>query len=68
MNVNLRALIFGTAVAAALTTAMNVIAAETPRVIRLEGVEVTAHRDVVDAAPSIVRLEGVVVTAHKNAK
>jgi hypothetical protein len=68
MNINLRALIFGTAVAAALTTAMNVVAAETPQVIRLEGVEVIAHRDVADADAAIVHLEGVVVTAHKNAK
>ena len=68
MNVNLRALAFGIVVTAALTTAMNVVAAETPQVIRLEGVEVTAHRDAAEAAPSVVRLEGVVVTAHKNAK
>ena len=65
MNVNLRALIFGSVVAAALTTAMNVVAAETPQVIRLEGVEVTAHRERVVAAHGG---KGVVVTAHKTTK
>ncbi len=68
MNINLRALLFGTVVAAALTIAMDVVAAEQPQVIRLEGIEVTAHRDAFDADGNlkVVRLEPVVVTAHKN--
>ncbi len=69
MNINLRALVFGTVVAAALTVTMNVVAAESLTVIRLDGVEVTAHRDAVDADgnPLVVRLEPVMVTAHKAA-
>ena len=68
MNINLRALVFGTVVAAALTITMDVVAAERPQVIRLEGVEVTAHKDAFDADGNlkVVRLEGVVVTAHKD--
>jgi hypothetical protein len=67
MNINLRALLFGTVVAAALTITMDVVAAEQPQVIRLEGIQVTAHRDAVDA-DGVVHLDPVVVTAHKNVK
>ena len=68
MNTNLRALIFGAAVAVAMTLTLNtVFAAEKPAVIRLDGIEVTAHRDAFDAAGNleVVRLETVVVTAKK---
>lgn len=64
MNINFRALVFGAIVAAALTAAMNVVAAERPQIVRLDGIEVTAHR-----APDagVIRLEGITVTAHKAA-
>jgi hypothetical protein len=67
MNINLRALVFGTAVAAALTVTMNVVAAERPQPIRLEAVTVTAHRDAFDANGDlkVVKLEPVVVIAHR---
>ena len=68
MNTNLRAILFGTAVATILTITMNTVtAAEQPEVIRLDGVTVTAHRDNFDADGNlkVVQLEGVVVTAHK---
>jgi hypothetical protein len=68
MNTTLRALIFGAAVAAALTITLDtVVAAETAQVIRLEGIEVIAHRDAFDADGNlkVIRLEPVVVTAHK---
>ena len=69
MNINLRALVFGTVVAATLTIAMDVVAAETLQVVRLDGIEVTAHRDAFDADGNlkVIRLEPVVVTAHKTA-
>ncbi len=68
MNINLRALIFGAAAAAAFTVTMNVVAAEAPQVIRLETVNVTAHRDAFDADGNLkaVRLDPVVVIAHKS--
>jgi hypothetical protein len=68
MNINLRALLFGTVVAAALTVTMDVVAAETQQVIRLEGVEVIAHSDAFDADGNlkVIRLDAVVVTAHKS--
>jgi hypothetical protein len=68
MNINLRALVFGTVVAAALTVTMDVVAAENQQVVRLEGVEVTAHRDAFDADGNlkVIRLDTVVVTAHKS--
>jgi hypothetical protein len=68
MNINLRALVFGTVIAAALTVTMDVVAAETQQVIHLDGVEVTAHRDAFDADGNlkVTRLDGVVVTAHKS--
>jgi hypothetical protein len=50
MNTNLRALIFGAAVAAAVTITLDtVVAAEKPEVIRLETIHVIAHRDAFDA-------------------
>jgi hypothetical protein len=66
MNINLRALVFGAAVAAALTVTMNVVAAETPHAVRLPGIEVIAHRAASDATPvDVVRLDPIVVTARK---
>ena len=68
MNTNLRALVFGVAVAAALTITLDTVtAAESVEVIRLEGVQVTAHRDAFDADGNlkVIRLDPVVVTAHK---
>ena len=44
MNINLRAVLFGTAIAAVLTTAMNTVAAENVPIIRLPAVEIVAHR------------------------
>ncbi|MEO8938436.1 MAG: hypothetical protein ABI277_08230 [Burkholderiaceae bacterium] len=70
MNTNLRALIFGAAVAAALAITFDtVVAAEPMQVTRLDGVTVNAHRDAFDADGElkVIRLETVVVTAHKNA-
>jgi hypothetical protein len=50
MNTNLRALIFGAAVAAALTITLDTVtAAEKVEVIHLDRVEVVAHRDHFDA-------------------
>jgi hypothetical protein len=68
MNINLRALVFGTVVAAALTVTMDVVAAETQQVIRLVAVVVTAHSDAFDADGNlkVIRLDAVVVTAHKS--
>jgi hypothetical protein len=67
MNINLRALVFGTAVAAVLTTTMNVVAASPTQVVCLEPVTVTAHRQNFDADGNlkVVRRDAVVVTAHK---
>ncbi len=70
MNTNLRALIFGAAVAAVLAITLdNVVAAEPAQVTRLEGVTVNAHRDAFDADGElkVIRLDAVVVTAHRNA-
>ena len=69
MNINLRALVFGLAVAVTTTITIDtVVAGELTRaaVIRLEGIEVVAHRDFV-ADDGVVRLDPVVVTAHKTA-
>ena len=69
MNTNLRALIFGAAVAAALTITLDtVVAAEKPEVIRLDTVQVIAHRDAFDANGDmkVQRLEAVQVIAHKD--
>ena len=69
MNTNLRALIFGAAVAAALTVSLDTVtAAETPQIVRLDGVEITAHHDNFDADGNlkVIRLDGVNVTAHKD--
>lgn len=50
MNTNLRALLFAVSVTAVLTVAFNnVVAAERTPVIRLDTVEVTAHRAAFDA-------------------
>lgn len=69
MNTNLRALIFGAAVAAALTVSLDTVtAAETSQIVRLDGIEITAHRDNFDTDGNlkVIRLEGVTVTAHKD--
>jgi hypothetical protein len=69
MNTNLRALVFGAAVAVVMTASLNtVFAAEQPQVIRLDTIEVTAHKDAVDADGNlkVTRLDTIVVTAHKN--
>jgi hypothetical protein len=69
MNINLRALLFGTTVTAALTIAINVVAAEKTEVIRLDTVEVVAHRDAFDADGNLkaTRLDPVAATARKAA-
>ena len=70
MNTNLRALIFGAAVAAALTVTLDTVtAAEPAEVIRLETIQVNAHRDAFDADGNmkVTRLETVVVTGRKDA-
>lgn len=70
MNTNLRALVFGAAVAAVLTITLDtVVAAEPMHVTRLDGVTVNAHRDAFDADGElkVIRLAAVVVSAHKNA-
>ena len=69
MNTNLRALIFATTVAAALTITLDtVIAAEPVHVTRLEAVQVTGHRDSFDADGNlkVTRLEQISVIAHKS--
>ena len=70
MNTNLRALIFGAAVAAALTITLDsVTAAEKAEPIRLETIQVIAHRDAFDADGNlrVERLDTVQVVAHKDA-
>ncbi len=67
MNTNLRALIFGAVVAAALVITLDTVtAAEPVEVIRLEAVQVSAHRDAFDADGNlkVPRLDPVVITAH----
>ena len=50
MTTTLRGILFGFAVAAALTVTLDTVtAAESPEVFRLDTVEVTAHRDAFDA-------------------
>ncbi len=70
MNINLRALVFGAAVAtaltASLTAAVDVAAAERVQVIQLDRVEVTGHR-AVDADADVIRLDPVMVTGHRDA-
>jgi len=68
MNTNVRAILFGAVVAAAmLVTIDSVVAAEQPEIIRLDGVTVTADRANFDADGNIkaVQLEGVTVTGRK---
>ncbi len=70
MNTNLRAILFGAAVAATLIVTLDTVtAAESPAAIRLDAVEVTAHRTSFDSDGNldVVRLEPVVVTAHRAA-
>ena len=71
MNTNLRALIFGAAVAAALTVTLDTVtAAEKTDVIRLDAVVVTAHHDAFDAEGDlkVQRLEPVYVTGRRDAR
>ena len=71
MNTNLRALIFGAAVAAALTISLDTVtAAEPVEAIRLDTVQVIAHRDAFDADGNmhVTRLEPVMIIAHKDAR
>jgi HAMP domain-containing protein len=65
MNINLRALVFGAAIAAALTATIDVVAAERQQIVRLDAIEVVAHRDAAGDM-EVVHLDPVVVTAHKN--
>ena len=70
MNTNLRALLFGAAVAVALTVTLNTVyAAETLEIVRLDGITVTAHRAAldVDGEPAVIHLDPIVVTAKKSA-
>ena len=70
MNTNFRAMIFGAAVAAALTITLDTVtAAERPEAIRLDAVEVTAHRSNFDADGElkVIRIDPVVVVANRNA-
>jgi hypothetical protein len=69
MTTTVRALIFGTAIAAvSALTLTAVFAAEPVQVVRLDGVTVTAHRDHFDCDGNltVVELEPVMVTARKN--
>ena len=71
MNTNLRALIFGTAVAAALTIGLDTVTAAEPlEVIRLDTVQVIAHRDAFDADGNmhVTRLAPVTIIARKDAR
>jgi hypothetical protein len=67
MNINLRALVFGVAVAATtMFTIQTVVAAETTdRIVRLDPVEVIANRATMEAGPEVVRLEPVMVIGHR---
>ena len=69
MNINLRALIFGIAAAAAMTLTFDALGASGSReVIRLDRVVVTAHRENFDAQGNlkVIRLDPVTVIAHKD--
>ena len=71
MNTNLRALIFGAVVAVAtIVTLDTVTAAEPLEVVRLDAVQVNAHRDAFDPDGSmkVVHLDPVVVTGRKIAE
>ncbi len=68
MNTTLRALFFGTAAALAMTVTLDTVTAAEPReVVRLDAVEVTAHRDNFDADGNlrVVRLDAVTVVGRK---
>lgn len=69
MTTTFRGILFGFAVAAALTVTLDTVtAAESPEFYRLDGIQVTAHRDAFDADGNlkVIRLDGVIVTAHKD--
>ena len=71
MTTTFRAVLFGAAVAAALTISLDTVtAAESTEVVRLEAIQVNAHRDAFDADSNmkVTRLEPIVVLAHKQAK
>lgn len=64
MNINLRATIFGIAAAAAMTLTFDAVgAARGRKIIRLDRVEVIAHREHFDAEGNlkVIRLDPVVV-------
>ena len=68
MTTTFRAVLFGAAVAAALTISLDTVtAAESTEVVRLEAIQVNAHRDAFDADGNmkVTRLEPIVVLAHK---
>ena len=70
MNTNLRALIFGAVVAVAMTVTLDTVTAAEPlEVVRLDAVQVNAHRDAFDADGNlkVIRLDAVVVTGRKTA-
>ena len=71
MNINLRALIFGIAAAAALTLTFDAVGASRGRdIIRLDRIEITAHRENFDADGNlkVIRLDPIVVIGHKDAE
>ena len=68
MNINLRALIFGIAAAAAMTLTFDALGASSGReVIRLDRIEVTAHRANFDADGNlkVIRMEPVVAIGNE---
>lgn len=69
MTTTLRGVFFGFAVAAALTVTLDTVtAAESIEVVRLDALEVVAHREAfdVDGNLKVVRLAPVGVTAHRD--
>ena len=68
MNINLRALVFGIAAAAAATLTFDAVGASREReIIRLDRIEVAAHRENFDSEGNlkVIRLEPIVVIGHK---
>ncbi len=68
MNINLRAMIFGIAAAAAATLTFDAVGASRGHeIIRLDRIEVTAHRENFDAEGNlkVIRLDPVVIIGHK---
>ncbi len=68
MNINLRALIFGIAAAAAMTLTFDALGASAGRdIVRLDRITVIAHHENFDAEGNlkVIRLDPVVVIARK---